>query len=379
MKKYLLVSLLLVLCLCACESTFERVFKQHLHSQLVDAQNVMDGAEEGTTEGSYRIGSKAALKEAIDKGYIIYYDMSASQETVDSYCDSITKAVNTFKMSVNPSLTNLRALIADATDLIAVATENGVSQKDIDNLSSLVATVQALLDDASHAFTQEEVLSLEDQLSVAVNMVEEQMPGPIKIRINNASFEPTSSTGDIITDFSNIPGWHNAGYVDGLTPWEGLLSNALLPKSHWMLAGKNVDGDYALYLQTYSKQVWQTLTEKVRQDYTYTVTIRVTRDQWKDADKTKFLLQLVSFDGEKGDFSKATVLAQQEFSNISSDDFLECKLVYSPLVNLDNVGKTITVSLRSYYNVAADKSDELVWQDTGVTVDHITITREKKE
>lgn len=218
---------------------------------------------------------------------------------------------------------------------------------------------------------------MESELGELMNAVEEQMPGAINIRIENSSFEPISSGDEVISDFSLVPGWNNAGFVDGVTPWDGLLSNSLISKNHWMLSGKSIDGEYALYIQTYSKQVWQTLSEKVRGNSTYTVSINATRDQWKDAEKTKLLIQLVAFEGTAGDFSNATVLAQQEFANISDADFQQYTLSYTTTATTENIDKRITVCLRSYHINPANNSSELVWQDTGVTVDKITITREK--
>lgn len=377
MKNYIIISLAALFCLTACETEFERVFKQHLFSYLTETQIILDSAEEGTEEGKYKIGSKDILQQVIDEGYSIYWDPNSKQETVDGYINIISEAVDTFKLSINPSLANIRSLLIEAASLIEIAEQNGVSQGNINSLQELIDSVQTALDNTSKELTQKEVLEWEEKLTVAISAIEEQMPGPIKIRIENPSFEPTNSTSEVITDFSLVSGWSNAGYVQGVNPWDGLLTNAIISKDHWMLQGKSVDKNYALYVQTYSKQVWQTLSEKVKENCTYTVTINVIRDQWKDAEKTKFLIQLISFEEGSGDFSNITILAQKEFSNISSSDFQECKLEYSPLVNPENIGKPITIALMSYYNVPANNSNELAWKDVGVSVDNINMIRSK--
>lgn len=377
MKKYIILCLTALFCLTACEDDNERVFKQHLYKHLTDAETFMETAVEGPDEGDYREGSKAILSAAIDDGYAIYWDISSTQETVDEYCGTIDEALYTFKMSVNPSLANLRSMLADATELVESAKANGVDQTVIDRLSEAAGRIQGLLDDSGKVWNQEDVLALETELGDVMSAVEDQMPGAINIRIENPSFEPLTSGDEVITDFSLVPGWNNAGYVDGVTPWDGLLSNSLISKSHWMMQNKNVDGDYALYVQTYSKQVWQTLSEKLRGSCTYTVSINATRDQWKDAEKTKLLIQLVVFKGTAGDFSNATVLAQQEFANINDTDFQQYTMNYATTATTEHTGKQITVCLRSYHVNAADNSSELAWQDTGLAVDKISITREK--
>ncbi|WP_300877921.1 hypothetical protein [uncultured Bacteroides sp.] len=377
MKNYIIICLMALIGFTACEDTNERVFKQHLYKHLTDAEEFMNTAVEGSNEGDYREGSKAILSAAIDDGYTIYWDLNSTQEAVDNYCGTIDDALYTFKMSVNPSLANLRSLLSDAMALVESAKENGVAQDDINRLSEAVDRIQATINDSSHVWNQEEVIALESELGDLMGTVEEQMPGAINVRIENSSFEPISSGDEVISDFSLVPGWNNAGFVDGVTPWEDLLSNSLISKNHWMMSNKSVDGEYALYIQTYSKQVWQTLSEKVRGNSTYTVSINATRDQWKDAEKTKLLIQLVAFEGTPGDFSNATVLAQQEFANISDADFQQYTLSYTTTATTENIDKRITVCLRSYHINPANNSSELVWQDTGVTVDKITITREK--
>lgn len=377
MKNDIILCLMALFCLTACEDNNERVFKQHLYKHLTDAKAFMETAVEGPNEGNYREGSKAILSAAIDEGYAIYWDLNSPQETVDGYCRTIDEALYTFKMSVNPSLTNLRSMLSDATALIESAAANGVVQADIDRLSEAVGRIQGLFGDSGHVWNQEDVLALESELSDLMSAVEEQIPGAINIRIENPSFEPLASGDEVITDFSLIPGWNNAGYVDGVTPWDGLLSNSLISKNHWMLENKSVDGNYALYIQTYSKQVWQTLSEKVRGNSTYTVNINATRDQWKDAEKTKMLIQLVVFEGASRDFSNATVLAQQEYANISDTDFQTYTMSYTTTATTEHIGKQITVCLRGYHINPANNSNELVWQDTGITVDKINITREK--
>lgn len=366
-----------LLCLTACDEDNGRVFKQHLYKHLTEAETFMETAVEGPNEGDYREGSKAILNTAIQDGYALYWDMNATQEAVDGYCTTIDEALHTFKMSVNPSLENLRSLLSDAMALIESAQENGVVQADIDRLSEAVKRIQNLIDDFGHVWNQEEVLALENELSELMSAVEEQMPGAISIRIENPSFEPLGSSDEVITDFSLVPGWNNAGFVDGVTPWDGLLSNSLISKSHWMISNKSVDGNYALYIQTYSKQVWQTLSEKLRANSTYTVSINATRDQWKDAEKTKLLIQLVTFEGNSGNFSNVTVLAQQEFANISETDFQTYSLKYTTTAETEHAGKQLGVCLRSYHINPASNSSELAWQDTGLTVDKINITREK--
>lgn len=377
MKNYIIICLMALFCLTACEDDNERVFKQHLYKHLTDAEAFMETAVEGPNEGDYRQGSKAVLSAAIEDGYEIYWDMNSTQEAVDSYCTTIDEALYTFKMSVNPSLATLRSLLTDAAALLESASDNGVAQADIDRLSEAVNRIQGLVDDPTHAWNQEEVLALESELTELMSSVEEQMPGAINVRIENPSFEPFGSSDEVINDFSLVPGWNNAGFVDGVTPWDGLLSNSLISKNYWMLQNKSVDGDYALYIQTYSKQVWQTLSEKVRTNSTYTVNINAYRDQWKDAEKTKLLIQLVVFEESAGDFSNATVLAQQEYSNISSDDFQPCTMNYTTTAATEHAGKQITVCLRSYHINPANNSSELAWQDVGLAVDKITITREK--
>lgn len=377
MKKFIFISMIAAFCLTACETEFVRVFKQHLYSQLTETQTFMDKAVEGTEEGQYKIGSKAILKEAIDKGYSIYWDSQAGQETVDDYCTQITEALATFKLSMNPSFDNLRSLLVQASELIEIAKQNGISQEQIDSLNVLVNSIQTTLNNPGRDLTQKDVDGWEQDLTKQISGIEDQITVPMNVHIDNPSFEPLNSTEQVIADFSLVPGWTNAGYVNGVTPWGGLLSNAIISKDYWMLTGKSVDKNYALYVQTYSKQVWQKLAEKVRENCTYTVTAHVTRDQWKDAEKTKFQIQLISFEGRQGDFENVTVLAEQEFANISKDDFQECKIKYSTLAN--NVGKQITVCLRSYYNTPANSSGELAWKDVGVSVDNINITREKNK
>ncbi len=377
MKNYILICLMALFCLTACEENDGRVFKQHLYKHLTDAEAFMNTAVEGPEEGDYRQGSKAALSAVINEGYSIYWDLNSTQETVDGFCKTIDDALYTFKMSVNPSLANLRSLLSDAAALLDIAADNGVFQTDIDRLNEAVTRIQALVNDSGHVWNQEEVLAMETEISELMGTVEEQMPGAINIRIENPSFEPVGSADEVVSEFSLVPGWNNAGFVDGVTPWDGLLSNSLISKSHWMMENKSIDGNYALYIQTYSKQVWQTLSEKVRANSTYTININATRDKWKDAEKTKLLIQLVAFEGTPGNFSDATVLAQQEYSGISDTDFQTCTLRYTTTATTEHAGKVLTVCLRSYHINPADNSSELAWQDTGVTVDKMSITREK--
>jgi len=377
MKKYIICCIMAIVCLTACDTQIERVFKQHLYSELLNAQSIHDEAEEGQEEGQYIVGSKAALQTVLDEGYAIYYNQDATQQEVDDYCATITDAVAEFKVSINPILSNLREMLVQAAELIETARENNIPQQQIDELEKLIAEVMAALNDTSRRLTQPEVSDMETRLSTLMSDIEAQIPGAINVRIENPSFEPLNLTDEVITDFSMVPGWNNAGLVSGVTPWDGLLTNSLISKYHWIVSGKSVDQNYALYVQTYSQQVYQTLNEKVRDNCTYTVSVRAMRDQWKDAEKTKLQLQLVSFEEGTTTFSKATVLAEQEFNNIATADFTEYEMVYSPAVNPDNVGKQITVCVRCYYNKPSETSAELVWQDAGVAVDNIKLIREK--
>lgn len=127
MKNYIIICLMALIGLTACEDTNERVFKQHLYKHLSDAEEFMNTAVEGPNEGNYRIGSKAILSDAIEAGYTIYWDLNSTQKTVDEYCGTIDDALYAFKMSVNPSLANLRSLLSDAEALIESANENGVA------------------------------------------------------------------------------------------------------------------------------------------------------------------------------------------------------------------------------------------------------------
>ena len=198
----------------------------------------------------------------------------------------------------------------------------------------------------------------------------------VSVQIENPSFEPSGASDEVVTDFSKVPGWTNAGLIPGVKPWKELFTTAVVFKWYWLVSGKAVDANYALYVQGYSRQVWQTLKETVRDNSTYTVSINVLRDKWKDAEKTKFQIQLVTFNGEQGDFSNATVLAEQEFSNISQDNFQTCTMTYTP--KAEHVGKPITVCLRSYYERPSATSKDLAWKDTGVSVDKISMTCETK-
>lgn len=373
MKKILL-NIVAILCLAACESEYERVFKQHLYSQLLEAQSILDNATEGTGEGEHRPGSKATLQAVIDGGYTLYWDAQAAQQAVDNYCGTVEAAVQTFNAAVNPTLSNLRSLLVQAQMLVETAGNYNIPQEEITGLAEMADYVQEVLDYPSYEWTQEEIDALEQELLDLINGIESQMDGPVNIHIENPSFDSYNVTDQVITDFTQVPGWTNAGYIEGVTPWEGLLSNSVLAKGHWLLEGKSVDGNYALYVQTYSRQVWQTLNENVRENCTYTVNVQATRSEWNDEAATKLQIQLVVFEGEQGDLDNVTVLAEQEFANIASDDFQTCTLTYWPS---DNFNRQITLCLRSYYNTPANSSAELAWQDVGVTVDAVTIIRER--
>lgn len=373
MKK-ILMGIVAILCLAACETEFERVFKQHLYSQLLEAQAVLDSATEGTGEGEHRPGSKATLQAVIDEGYVLYWDEQAGQQAVDDFCGVVEAAVQEFNAAVNPSLGNLRSLLAQALQLVETAGQYGIPQAEINELAELADYVQELLDYPDYVWTQDEINALEQELLSLMTGIENQMTGPVSIHVENPSFDPYNTTEQVITDFTQVPGWNNAGFIDGVTPWDGLLSNAVIANNHWLLEGKAVDGNYALYVQTYSRQVWQTLNENVRENCHYTVSLRATRSEWNDAAATKLQIQLVTFEGEAGDFDNATVLAEQEFSDISADDFQTCTLTYWPS---DNLNRQITLCLRSYYNTPADSSAELAWQDVGVSVDAVTLIRER--
>lgn len=374
MKK-ILFSILTILCLAACESEYERVFKQHLYSQLLDAQAMLDNATEGTGEGEHRPGSKATLETVIDGGYTLYWDAQATQQAVDDYCGTVETAVQEFNVAVNPSLSNLRSLLVQAQALVNIAEEHSISQADVGLLTESVDYIQDLLDNQSYIWSQEEVSNLEQELLNQIYAIENQIDGPISIHIENPSFEPNvTETEQVITDFTQVPGWTNAGYIEGVTPWDDLLSNSVLSKEHWRLTSKTVDGNYALYVQTYSRQVWQTLNENVRENCHYTVSLSATRSEWDDAAATKLQIQLVTFEGEAGDFDDMTVLAEQEFSNISQDNFQTYTMTYWPS---DNFNRQITLCLRCYYNTPANNSNELAWKDVGVAVDAVTMKRER--
>ena len=375
MKKIITI-ILAVLCLAACEKPYERVFKQHLYKSATEAQEFLDSAEEGDGEGQYKPGSKAVVQADINEGLELYWDKSATQEAVDNCYNKLNVDLAAFKKSINPVLSTLRQLIEKAEQVLVEAeSQEGVSDEDITKLAAYLSEVKLGITVAG--LTQEQVSNWETELSTLIGNVEAQFVGAVSISIVNPSFEPQGASDEVITDFSMVPGWSNQGYVSGVNPWDGLLTNSLISKYHWIIAGRAIDGDYALYVQTYSMSVWQTLTETVRENSTYKVEFSATRDEWKDAEKTVVRAQLLSFNAGEGNFDDVTVLAEKEFNNLSQTQFEKCSLTYNTSENSSHIGKTITVAFRCYYEKPVDNSSDLAWKDVGAAVDNLSIIREK--
>ena len=376
MKKNIIAIILAIICMAACQKPYERVFKQHLYKAATEAQAFLDEAQEGSEEGQYKVGSKAVVQADIDEGLTLYWDNSATQKAVDDCCIRINEKLEAFKKSVNPVLTDLRSLLEKAAAVLTDAeSQESVSQDDIDKLASYVSEVTSGM--SAPELTQEQVNIWATELSVLIGNVESQFVGSVSISINNPSFEPQGTTDEIVTDFSLISGWNNQGYVNGVNPWDGLLTNSAISKNHWIISGRAVDGNYALYVQTYSMSVWQTLAETVRENSTYTVTFNATRDEWKDAEKTVVRVQLLSFNSSEGDFSDITVLAEKEINNINKAEFEEYSMIYNTSANPEHVGKPITIAFRCYCETPVDDSGSLAWQDVGAAVDKVSIIREK--
>lgn len=377
MRKSIIVTMLVVICMTACQKPYERVFKQHLYEAATEAQSFLDEAQEGTEEGQYKIGSKAVVQTEIDEGIALYWDPSATQTAVDESCIRINEKLDAFKKSVIPVLSNLRELLQKAESVLKDAeSQESVSQDDVDKLEAYVSEVTHGM--TSSELTQEEVNAWEAELAILIGNVEAQFVGSVSITVNNHSFEPQGTTDEVVTDFSLVSGWNNQGYVNGVNPWDGLHTNSVISKHHWIVNGRAIDGDYALYVQTYSMSVWQSLGETVRENSTYTVSFNATRDEWKDAEKTVLRVQLLSFNTNEGDFSDVTVLAEKEINNINQTEFEEYSMVYDTSANPDHIGKPITIALRCYYETPVDDSGSLAWKDVGAAVDKLSIIREKK-
>lgn len=376
MRNSIIAMMLAIICVAACQKPYERVFKQHLYKAATEAQAFLDEAQEGTEEGQYKAGSKAVVQTEVDEGLALYWDSSATQTAVDECCTRINEKLDAFKKSVNPVMSNLRSLLEKAKSVLKDAeSQESVSQDDIDKLAAYVSEVTSGM--TSSELTQEQVSVWEAELAVLVGNVESQFVGSISITINNPSFEPQGTTDEVVTDFSLVSGWKNQGYVNGVNPWDGLLTNSVISKSHWIINGRAVDGDYALYVQTYSMSVWQSLGETVRENSTYTVTFNATRDEWKDAEKTVVRVQLLSFNSSEGDFGDVTVLAEKEINNINKSEFEEYSMTYDTSAYPDHVGKPVTIAFRCYCETPVDDSASLAWTDVGAAVDKVSIIREK--
>lgn len=374
--KQIIAIILAVLCLAACEKPYERVFKQHLYKSATEAQEFLDSAEEGDGEGQYKPGSKSVVQADINEGLELYWDKSATQEAVDNCYKKLNEDLAVFKKSINPVLSTLRQLIEKAEQVLVEAeSQEGVSEENKTNLSAYLGEVKPGI--IATGLTQEQVSTWETELSTLIGNVEAQFVGAVSISIINPSFEPQGASDQVITDFSLVPGWNNQGYVNGVNPWDGLHTNSLISKDHWIITGRALDGDYALYVQTYSMSVWQTLTETVRENSTYKIEFNATRDEWKDAEKTVVRIQLLSFNAGEGNFDDITVLAEKEYNNLNKTAFEKCELTYDTSKNAAHIGKTITVAFRCYYEKQVDNSSDLAWKDVGAAVDNLSIIREK--
>jgi len=77
------------------------VNKASLLALINEAQAVHDAAVEGTGAGEYPVGSKAVLQAAITSAKSVAEDASAVQEKVEQAADTLNKALQTFRSSVN--------------------------------------------------------------------------------------------------------------------------------------------------------------------------------------------------------------------------------------------------------------------------------------
>lgn len=383
--KNIYTTILLIGCiLVSCETEFTRIFKQHLYSKLLNVEEVVDAAVEGNDVGQHKIGSKDVINKVIDEGYSIYWNENSTQEQVDGFCGELDNALEIFNKSVNPSTKGIRDFVEYAENLIDGMEEDN----DVLALKNKINEINDLLANTPASDLENDIIeTLEQDIINLISVIENRNVEPVNVNITNPSFEPSvSQTDAVITDFSLFPGWINNGYVDGLKPWSGLRSNCYVGRTDWMLTdlqkNEKLDGDYALYVHYYSKEVWQSVPEFIHKDFKYKISFNLTISQWHEKYKNdiKFLFQIRTLkDDINTDFSNSMVLFEEEINNISSTELGHHQIEYIPEDDTV-VGKWMIISLRAYYLSPVSNNTEINWtiqNGPGVLIDNLIMTREK--
>lgn len=146
-----IISLLFCTLFISCDNEDEeRVFKQYLHSHLVDAQTIADEATEGTAEGEYRKGSKDELQSVIEEGFSVYWNKKSSQRQVDEYCNKLAEALLLFEDKMYPYFSEMEALLEQSRRVLnntEVGNGEGLipSQEDKSSLHSAISEAENAL------------------------------------------------------------------------------------------------------------------------------------------------------------------------------------------------------------------------------------------
>lgn len=147
------------------------VSKEALIALVADAQALYDAATEGSANGQYEVGSKAAFQKAIDAAQLVVDDSSASPTNIGDAITNLNGAIGTFESKKNAvTLDGLKALIADAQKLFDAAKEgtgNGFYlPTTMSTFSDAIAAAQAVVDNP--ASTQANVTLAKTALEGAI-------------------------------------------------------------------------------------------------------------------------------------------------------------------------------------------------------------------
>ena len=148
-----------------------------LVAALVDANALHDGATEGVTSGTYKLGSKATLKAVIDAAQAVVDKAtpSATETEIATAESTLATAVSTFEagqVAAAGDTTDLVAALVDANALHDGATE-GVTSGTYKlgskaTLKAVIDAAQAVVDKATPSATETEIAQAEAALANAV-------------------------------------------------------------------------------------------------------------------------------------------------------------------------------------------------------------------
>jgi|GEM_PF-2442464 len=258
------------------EDTYSRTFLNYFNAAVDTAYVHINVAVEGTTEGSYKIGSKLTYKTAVDSLNKIGTGIGATQKMIDQAYMGVINAGIVFDDSKNPFISIFKELIDQCKTVLnnsVEGTQNGQFRPGAkDTLNKAITIAESVLTFPN--LTQRLIDLNANKLIVSLNLFDTYLIGNYNVPIVNPSFELSGNKITTLanTNFSRIDGWNCYGLWTPDT-WTTKRPGTVKIGSANLLTVPN--GNFVIQFGEYSKPVWQRLTERLHTGCTYSITFKV--------------------------------------------------------------------------------------------------------